>query len=634
MVELTSEKLKNIFTREQRHANYKQCVEMAGKLTVHADGLYPGSLIDERRPSESPETRAYRKKIYKPITEGVVSKVISSLGKIRRSPDWIIQYDKEKVPPTITADNTLGAYCERWYPLFTSVTNWVFSELLRRYLLDANAVVAVVPKGLPEGATEYLQPVAMLFGSGQVLDYEADSYAVLLSSETVRYNSPGGRNVYNDGKVFYVLTTEFVARYEQQSRSQDFTVAWSYRHDFGTLPVFKVGGLLFENKHNDIIFKSRIAGILPHLDEAVREYSDLQAEIVQHIHSEKYVYVYADCPECKGIGTLLKDNGQQSCPKCHGVGSVRSVSPYGVHEIAPAKVGESAIPSPPIGYIQKQTEIARLQDERVDKHLYKALSAINMEFLMETPLNQSGVAKEVDKDELNNLVSAIAEDLVAVMDKVYFYINEYRYSVILPNRGAREAMLPVIPVPERFDLLNSTHIMAELTAAKTSGVSSVLLRAMEIDYAKKRFNANPEVSYFLQAVYDLDPLAGLDEDEKMSRLSNGGITELSYVISSNINAFVQRAVKEHADFYTQDFEQQQAIILAYAQEVQTENSAAQQVQQALQGAAGSTPDDEQATGGDDLHKKVRTDYAAGMRQIDIADKYRISQQTVSKIINS
>jgi hypothetical protein len=583
MIEITTEQLRNIFSRSQLHANYMQTVELAKKLVIHADELYPEELINERRPSESPETKKYRNKIYSPITGGAVSKIISSLGKIRRSPDWIIQYNKEKFPNSIPDDATLEAYCEQKYPDFSSVTNWVFSDLLRRYVLDANAVVAVIPKGLPKSNTEYFEPVAMLFSSAQVYDYEPGSYAVLLSSETVKYTSPQGRNTYNDGKVFYVLTTGYVARYEQSAQSGNFKIAWSYEHNFGSLPAFKVGGLFFEKKNNDVIFKSRIAGIVPHLNEAAREYSDLQAEILQHIHSEKYVYINAECSDCKGTGTVLKDGKQHKCQRCNGSGSVRSVTPYGVHEIIPSKVGEIPIPAPPIGYIQKQTDIARLQDERVDKHIYKALSAINMEFLMETPLNQSGVAKEVDKDELNNLVGAIAEDLVAVMDKVYFYINEYRYSVILTDKEKRKLMLPVIPVPERFDLLNSSHIMAEIASAKTAGVSSVLVRAMEVDYAKKRFNANPEVSYFLQAVYDLDPLAGLTEDEKMSRLSNGGITELNYIISSNINTFIQRAVKKDGQFYSKNFDEQQRIMLKYAKEVQEENSVSQQVGKNLAG---------------------------------------------------
>ena len=102
------------------------------------------------------------------------------------------------------------------------------------------------------------------------------------------------------------------------------------------------------------------------LDEAAREYSDLQAEIVQHIHSEKYAYTNSECPECHGAGTVRdKDGKNVTCTKCHGTGSVLQVSPYGVHLINAAKAGEQQLPAPPIGYIQKSADIARLQDERV-----------------------------------------------------------------------------------------------------------------------------------------------------------------------------------------------------------------------------------------------------------------------------
>jgi hypothetical protein len=580
-MEVSEELLKSVFLHNQRHANYKRTVELAKNLRIHADGIYPGKLIDERRPSESLETKEYRKKIYKPITKSPVSKIISSIGKIRRSPDWMIRYEKDKTPAVIQERETLEAYCEQHYPLYTSVTNWVFSELLRRYLLDANAVVAVIPRKEPEVGAEYVQPSAMVFDSAQLLDYEPGNYAVLCSSETVKYATVQGRKQYDDGKVMYVITDTFVARYEQSRRGNGFDVAWSFEHHFGSLPVFKVGGLFLEAKNNDIIYESRIAGILPHLDEAVREYSDLQAEILQHIHSEKYVYVNRECSECRGTGTVItseidKNNPeglpvQKECPKCHGIGSVRSVTPYGIHEIAPQKVGELAMPTPPIGYIEKQTDIARLQDERVDKHVYKALSAINMEFLMETPLSQSGVAKEVDKDELNNLVGAIAEDIVAIMDRVYYYIGEYRYSTIVRDEEKRRAMLPHIPVPERFDLLNSSHIMNELATARTAGVNPVLIRNMEIEYAKKKFNADPSVASFLQAVYALDPLAGLGEDEKMSRLNNGGITKIDYIVSCNIEAFVQRAVYGDPGFYSLPFDRQRAILMGYAEEINAAN---------------------------------------------------------------
>jgi hypothetical protein len=49
-------------------------------------------------------------------------------------------------------------------------------------------------------------------------------------------------------------------------------------------------------------------------------------------------------------------------------------------------------------------------------------------------------------------------------------------------------------------------------------------------------------------------------------LSNGGITKLTYIISSNIHAFVQRALQEDTDFVLKPLEAQQEVIRKYAQE--------------------------------------------------------------------
>jgi hypothetical protein len=46
----------------------------------------------------------------------------------------------------------------------------------------------------------------------------------------------------------------------------------------------------------------------------------------------------------------------------------------------------------------------------------------------------------------------------------------------------------------------------------------------------------------LDAIYKLDPLPGIREDEKMARLSNGGVTEISYIISCNRIRRLERTI--------------------------------------------------------------------------------------------
>lgn len=556
-----------------KYANKEACVELAEKIRVHQMGLVPKRLINDRRPQEPEEIKDYRAKIYVPKTKNPISKVIHSLEKIRRSQDWNVQYDEEAKKGIIFKGEDLRSYCEENYPGFTSLTNWAFSELLKNYLVDPNGIIAIVPEKMEvESNTDYIKPVARFFESGQICDYVEGEYAVLESKDKSWRTDSNGQKKITNGKIYYVVTDLAVARYDTYGNG----ALEVYEHNISKLPAFKIGGLIRERINNDTIYESRISGMVPDLDEAAREYSDLQAEVVQHIHSEKYIYTNGECPDCHGVGkvkTGVDKDGKpiwDTCKKCGGSGQYVNASPYGQYLISGAKAGELQLPAPPIGYIQKSTDIAKLQDERVKQHIYDALAAVNMEFLAESPIAQSGTAKAYDKDELNNFVNAIAEDIVRILDRVYYFICEYRYNTIIPSEEARMAMLPKINVPTRYDLLNTSAIMAELTAARTANVNPLILKQLEIDYARKQFCVQPEIGDLVAETFDLDPLFGIKEEDKMVMLQNNGIKQRDYIISCNIYAFVQRAVVENRDFYSRDLKAKRAILDKYAEEIEKE----------------------------------------------------------------
>lgn len=566
-----------------RHPNYELTKKLSESIKIHAEGLFPEKLIAERRPSEAKETFEYRKKIYEPITKESIGKVFTELQKIRRSQDWNISYNDDDIPKLIASDETLEAYCEENYPGFSSLTNWAFAELLRRYLIDANSVVAMVLKDAPQSLNEYLKPIIEVFSSDQVLDFVEGEYAVLKSADKNVYKA--GNNRIYQGDIIYIVTTTQVLRYKQVTGKYDMELDLKYTHNFGYLPAFKAGGEYKCRLNNDTIYESRIHYMVPELDEAVRENSDLQAEIVQHIHTEKYIYANSDCPECNGMGKSKEDK-RKNCKTCNGVGRISNVSPYGVYVIDLAKAGELNAPNPPIGHVQKDTSIAELQDKRVEKHLYKALASINMEFLSKVALTQSGVAKEVDRDALNTFVNSIAEDIVRILDKIYKFICDARYAVIIPNEQERDKLLPSIAVPEKFDILNSSYFMDEIVKSEGK-VNPYLKKNLEIEYTRKRYNADPEKADELECIFDLDPFYGNTQDEKMTMLSNGGIAELDYVISCNIVQLVNIAIHEHEGFTRKTFREKKEIIKSYAQAILAENTPQNTIKKELNGEESS-----------------------------------------------
>lgn len=580
-LEFTQQEIDDFVKDRSYHVFYKDAVDIAEMMCVHADGgknpdgtvtARLSKLLYERRPNEPLEIMEYRKKRFIPKTKPTFSKIFSSLQKIRRSSDWSIRYEGEF--SRIAEGETLEEYCDENYPGFTSLTNWVFTLMLRKYLIDPNAVVYVAPITTDVPENEYLQPIAQIFDSKNVIEFVQDDYAVLLNPNGALYYS-GGKPV--KGRSYIICTTMQILIYDQVDGRGKIMLTNTIDHNLGYLPAFKLKGVLIEQVGNSFLYESRIAGIIPELDEAITEYSDLQAAKVLHIYPERWEFTQNECTSCKGTGVRKNplftgpDCGcaaEIACGKCtNGYVVAGPYSKILVRPVGNAAIeGVAQIPTPPAGYVEKDIAIVKVMEESVDAHIHNALAAINFEFLDKAPLAQSGVAKSFDSDEMSNTAHSIAEDIVAAMDNIYWLIALWRYKALYPVDDIME-MVPTIAVPEKFDILSASHTQEEIKAAKESKTNPVIVSALEIDYATRRFNAEPEVRDRVQLILKLDPLPNISEDDKMSRLSNKGITLESYVISSNIQSFVQRAIEEDKGFVDMELSKQQEVMQKYAEEI-------------------------------------------------------------------
>lgn len=527
-----------------RHEDYDDAVEMYEELETHADGEYPGELIDQRRPAESDEIKHYRKKIFVPITKPVFTKVYNSLMKIRKSQDWMISFPNE-LPAVIAEEESPEKYLMYKMPRNGSITNWMFSVCFKQYLIDANAAVLTLPTNWEKQDNQYYEPYPMIFNAEDVLDYKEGLYYLLKEHDEDKY---------------WMIQPDIIQIFEVK----DYAVREVFQmpNALGYIPVRHLYGMIIENYKDRALYESRISGIVPKMNEALREYSDLQAEIVQHIHSTMWSMQPQQCGRCKGLGEIPKENSAPiKCPSCSGKGLL-PLNPF-EHLVLPApRPGEPAIPTPPIGYVQKQTDIAKLQEERIRQHIYDALSAINMEFLAETPLSQSGVAKQVDREELYSFVHSIAEDIVRIMDEIIYDICAWRYSGVTSDI---RALLPYIPVPERFDMLSGKVLVDELTSMVNAKVDPAIINAAQIELAGKKFN-DSEVKDLVVLKLKLDPFAGVPEENISLQRMYNAIDQNDLIIHANINKFVTRALEEVQDFANLSYADQMAVMLRYAQE--------------------------------------------------------------------
>lgn len=574
MPKISDQLLSTYFLSSNRHPIYKETVDLYDSLRVHADGEFPSAMISARRPSESEEILEYRKLTYKAITKLPIGKVITSLSKIRRSPDWKIDFKSEDVPPRIVPEETLEAYCNEQLPHYGNITDWAFGVLLKQNCIDANAVVAVIPLvNIMEN--EYAKPIPIVFNSDRVLEFDEEKQiCILKSKKKINYLIDNGAINYNQGDRFYYIDDLEVIIYDQTK--DGFTPVFEQKHNLGKMPVFKVKGEAFKQFDNMVINRSRLDSMAPFLDEAACEYSDLKGSKIQHLFPLFWYYQNKNCNSCNGTGKTATDSGPTECKGCAGSGKVK-FSPFAHLQVDPAALGQQGAPTPPAGYVTRDTEILKLQAESVDKNMNKALAAINMQFLDQTPLNISGEAKNVDREELNNFVYNLAEDLIASIDKAIFWIGEWRYSFIVPDPEARKEMLPDIPVPQNFDLLPSSYLMDEITQARKNNANPFLLASLEQEMAVKKFYNNPELADSVNLFFDLDPLPGYAVDDKMTLLANKAITLEDFVISSYMAQFIKRAQIDDSKFCQKSYDEQMTILKKYAQEKIKSNDTASQM---------------------------------------------------------
>ena len=565
MPQVTSEFLAPyIQNHKLRHPLYDETVELAESINLHASGEFPKKLIGERRPAESPEIHAYREKIYVPKTKPTFTKIYNSLQKIPRSPDFSIMFD-EDLPAKIPKDESLKQYISEGIPRWGSIDAWYWGICFRTYLIDANAVVLTIPMNVDGENNEYYRPIPIIFTSDRIIDYKEGVYYILESSDKVRYVANG--ITYEDGRKYYVVQSDVVQAFHYLKMKDTIEEVMNIVNVTGYIPVRTLRGICTEQGEGYALYESRIAGIVPMLNEAVREYSDMQAEIVMHIHSTMWTIQPQSCKDCKGSGRrVLKENtAPVRCESCKGTGNA-PMNPYEHLTIPMPKAGELQAPTPPMGYVQKDTAIATLQESRIRQHITDALASINMEYLAEVPLSQSGVAKQVDREELYSFVHSVAIDSVRIESEIIYDINAWRYKESITDLETLESMLPEITIPERFDLLSAGVLIEELKGMIEAKVDPAIINATQIDLTEKRFANDPTVRDTVKLKLKLDPFAGVSEEAISLYKTFGVVSELDMVISANISEFVNRAMMEHKNFGEMQIKEQQTIIKAYAME--------------------------------------------------------------------
>jgi len=561
-----------------RWEHYYQAVKHANELAVHFKGATPKEILERQRPNEPKEIRDYRLANYEPKTKSKAKRIWNVLARINNSKNYSIVFGND-ISALIKNDNideSLRNYTYNDYPYYGSLTQWVFDILLKQSLADPNAVVCFKPIELDKQNDEdeqadnsFISPFGIVYESRCVVDFVPDKYYTILLDEKSEVTV--GRAKKLEGYIINVYTPNEIIEYRQIGNKSDykFEATVLYQHNMGEVPVITLGGEHVEGTF-PFLYESFCSGILPYWNEAIAMDSDLKANYVQHLYLERVeVQVECDNTNCgkngADVGQVCNGDKCHTCQRCNGTGYITGRSPFGTTSVRKDNLSGTDIEFPGVTYIDKPTEIVTLVENKVKSLINDGFSAINMDILANVGENQSGVAKAIDRTDLDSFIMQVSNN---IFDNLIYYsfefINKMRYGSI---QGIDlEAQMPTINKPTQFDILSQQQLIDDL--GKNDKLPTKLKDSMLNDIIAKKFPNDEFLQQLNQAIIELDPLRGKTTDEVLVAVTSGWITKKAAILSSNVEAFIRAAYELDNNFFNYTYTEKMGILYKLVDESQ------------------------------------------------------------------
>ena len=491
------------------------------QMAVHTRMRKPVELLLATRPNEETHIFNYRIANYRAITYGSMNRALDSVSRILNR----IQYN-------VIVEENVKAYLQRkqFYNQGTAYDFYSFFEkiILKRDIEDPNGMLAWVPTG--EGLTDNsktIEPKPMLFTGSQIYDIQPDVVSFL--SDEINYVTT--RQGTFEGKVYYVFTKEWFYKLSEISADKVVKMRLDpiYQHNIGEIPVIILGG----DMNAEGYYESFFAPYNAFGDEAINTFSDWQAIKV----TSGFPYTEEFYEECEIVKPDLDSNpipkGEEKYEKKVGFNKFPR-TPFNtiIRKIPGNKsdseiTGERILPVdvPSKRFISPDIEVLRYSGEAWDMLILKAEAALHLN--LGGGLNQSGAAKEIDKEEHYAMIDKIANNYFN-----HLMLNSIKFIDSYLNRIKFEDSKVAINTPSAFRIKTEQDLTEELVSLKTNKVPDVFLSEATNELALKRFNGNPLSKKIFEVVAAIDPLYIRDIAEKNQLLLSGVITKDMFIKST------------------------------------------------------------------------------------------------------
>ncbi len=572
-IEELTKRLKELVTdtdNKKKHKLYADCCCHAEDMEVHIYGEKPEKLLKRVRPHEDPAITHYRLESYEPTTMSTAEKALTIVNKIFHQSNYSINFESD------SKSQLLKEYTIEEYPVFNSIVSYLSQYALKKNIADPNGIFCVQPYNYAIKPTDYVQPFLTAYSSEDVWDMAPDYVIIFLDKQETPRERKWFFQVIDTISIIncFLSTTNGTDYYFQELNRYD--------HQFNELPVWSLGGVYDQEKPG--LFESFFYAAVPFWNKAINAESDLDGAYVKHMNPQKWEtadeceYVHKSDSgvtfPCINGHIFDSDSGHKmTCPSCGGHGRKSLTGPYDVAWVNQSKFqgGDNAtgIPIPPFGYVTVPTEATAMLEKRVDALLEKGLNALNMDVVNKIGENQSGVAKVIDRTELNDFLGKIRDRFFDThLKNFYYFAAKYMFGV---TQSETTEIEPDIIKPQNFDIYSTVELTEQLKVAKDAGLSPSYLQTKQSEIQNKEFAQDPDLLAELTLMSKLDPLSEETRDDILAMQSGGSVTKQNVIIHDNIREFITRAMIEVGNFADLGYLEQRKVLLKYAEEVVTAN---------------------------------------------------------------
>jgi hypothetical protein len=551
---------KKVLNKESEYQ--EEIVERYKALKNHFDEDYPLDLLRSNRPGEEEWMLNERIRVWESPTIAAIHRVENLLHKIRQADDFQIYWNIDEVDTGIPKERSLEKYLTYQIPVVKNLEDYTFQVFQNAYLFDPNSRQFNGPDVYELEFTEdFSKPYPQIIKSEQILKVGQDYFFFELTEREDQIR----KFIGIDKNSAWFIT------YDKKDQIDDKVVYTEFVRPniFKDYPIKAVGSVVSEIVDNTIVYDSILAGAIPSWNQALRRADDDNIIWIKFAYPKEWEISSGSCKKCKGSGKI----GTDTCKTCAGEGNIKTETPFNKLVINATKANAlnpnvAAIPTPPIGQIERPVEVIKMFGEEIDRQIDKGYRALGLENLNLVPLATSGESKIQDKKEVHTFLYQVA---VVYVDSYYWNAKQtYLYqfgslqNVVISEDQMKKA-LPNITIPTEYDILSADAIAQSLALAKDKGFGPEIINGLERDLLVKQYGENSESVKRQRIINILDPLPNLTPTDKTLYREAGMVSDLDAIISVKLVSYINRFVSLNDKWWNKTFEEMRNDLIQAAQ---------------------------------------------------------------------